>query len=120
MGQAKAATQQSIEIATPFGSEDLLGKFATLSGLNANGISIMESVLACLQRYFDTVTSDPWVLPLEVSKPAQQTSLYISILASLRKILQPLSKVPQLAVPVEKICGLVVAQSSLKLTKQGH
>lgn len=63
---------------------------------------------------------DPWVLPIEMSKSAHKTSFYNNVLASLRKTLLPLSKVPQLTIPVVKICELVVAPSCLKLTKQGH
>ena len=42
------------------------------------------------------------------------------MLSNLRKILQPLSKVPNLSIPVDKICQLVVAPSGRKVTKQGH
>ena len=43
------------------------------------------------------------------------------MLASLRKILQPVSRVPNLAIPVQRICELVVALlSCTKLTKVGH
>lgn len=117
---SKAATQQSIEIAKKVSTDDLLSKFTSLSGLGTIEFSIIESVMVSLQRYFDTVTMDPWVLPLEKSKTVQKTALYNSVLASFRKILQPLSKVSQLTMPVERICELVVAPSCLKLTKQGH
>lgn len=43
-----------------------------------------------------------------------------AVLGSLRKILQPLSKISELQMPVEKICELIVAPSYLKLTKLGH
>ena len=61
---SKAATQQSIEIAKMIKSDDLLSKFATLSGLESVEFSIIEQMMISLQRYFDTVTKDPWVLPI--------------------------------------------------------
>ena len=42
------------------------------------------------------------------------------MLASFKKILQPLSKVPKLVMPVKRICELVVAPSFVKMTKAGH
>jgi len=48
-------------------------------------------------------------------------SLQNQVLASLRKILQPVVSVPNLAIPVTKICELVVApQCCAKLNKQGN
>jgi len=38
-----------------------------LSGLKLE-TSILESILDCLKRYYDTVTSDPWLLPTESLK----------------------------------------------------
>lgn len=42
------------------------------------------------------------------------------MLASFKKILQPLSKVPKLVMPVKRICELVVAPSFVKMTKVSH
>ena len=60
------------------------------------------------------------MLPLEINQPTAKAALINTVLGSLRKILQPLSKISQLQMPVEKICELVVAPSYLKLTKLGH
>mmetsp|Transcript_19913 Transcript_19913/g.24616 ORF Transcript_19913/g.24616 Transcript_19913/m.24616 type:complete len:115 (+) Transcript_19913:578-922(+) len=113
-------TMQSIEIAKAISSDTLLGQFVNLSGLSLH-TSIIESVLVTLKRYFDTVTTDSWLLPIDLAKASQKTSLYNQVLASLRKILLPLSRVGSLKMPVDKICSLVAAPASCtKLTKQGH
>jgi len=61
-----------MEIAQTIKKEDLLGQFAELSGLKIDS-SIIESVLASLKRYFEIVTSDPWLLPTDLSKQSQKT-----------------------------------------------
>ena len=48
LGMSKAATQQSIEIAKALKSNELLSKFAQLTGLQSTDHSIVESVLISL------------------------------------------------------------------------
>ena len=49
--------------------------------------SILESLLHCLKKYFDTVSTDSWLLSTQMAKKAQKTTLYNQVLQSLRKIL---------------------------------
>ena len=93
-----------------------------MSGLSLD-MSIIESILTTLKKYFDTATSDSWLLPTDLAKPALKTSLYNNVLISLRKILFPLKILHEdsASIPIEKICSLVVAPSHCtKLNKQGH
>ena len=44
--------------------------------MNGPDESIVESLLQCLKKYFDTVGTDSWLLPTEMAKQAQKTTLY--------------------------------------------
>ena len=71
MGNSFFVKVHSIEITTVIKTDKTdLSEFARLSGLESHEYSIIESIMVSLQRYFDVVVRDPWVLPLEKSKQA--------------------------------------------------